>query len=86
LRPSAGVCGGVDEAEEEGRVMMDLAGEVRARRFPELGAAPVNTHEIYGSAVHHCAICPIARYDRCTLTCATEREKIKDGVVVTVGG
>jgi hypothetical protein len=66
--------------------MMDLAAEVRARRFQELGSAPVNTHEIYGDPTHHCAICPVARYDRCTLTCSAEREKIKDGVVVTVGG
>jgi hypothetical protein len=86
LRPASSEHGGGDAAEEEGWVMMDLAGEVRARRFPELGPAPVNTHEIYGSAVHHCAICPIARHDRCALTCTTEREKIKDGVVVTVGG
>jgi hypothetical protein len=85
LRPASSEYGIGDEAEEEGR-MMDLAAEVRARRFPEMGSAPVNTHEICGSATHHCAICPIARYDRCTLRCSVEREKIKDGVVVTVGG
>lgn len=68
--------------------MMDLAAEIRARRFAELGPAPANAHEIYGTSTHHCAICPLTVLERCTLTCTSEREKLKDGVtvIVTCGG
>jgi hypothetical protein len=66
--------------------MIDFAAEARARRFVELGPAPENAHEIYGSSTHHCAICPLPRLDKCQLTCTSEREKLKlkDGVSVTI--
>jgi hypothetical protein len=65
---------------------MDLAAEARARLFKELGPPPQNTHEIYGSASDHCAICPERRFDRCTKTCTEERKKLDatDGVSVSV--
>jgi hypothetical protein len=43
------------------------------------GRARVN-----GSLDNHCDICPLPRHQNCTLPCSTERDKIKDGVTVTL--
>lgn len=57
----------------------------RPERFWDDLSPPWQAPRYSGSATHHCDICPMPDWEKCQEPCFKEREKLKDGVKVSVG-